>query len=104
MAASATEMVVRLVLDGSLSLTDMEVERRPYHRNCSCALHNLKLGASSSAAACCSKQNKLLFPKKKSWTAGCSLLSSMASPTSIKMLSSHAKNSLLSDPTFQLEA
>ncbi|TXG60808.1 hypothetical protein EZV62_012171 [Acer yangbiense] len=80
MAASATEMVVRLVFDGCLLLPDMEVERRPYHRNCGCALHNLK--GRDSSYGYCSKQNKVIFHKKTSWSsAGCSSLLSMASPS-----------------------
>ncbi|KAJ0015000.1 hypothetical protein Pint_20566 [Pistacia integerrima] len=47
--------------DCSLSLDDVDIERRPYHKNCSCALHKLK-GICSDA---CSKQNSISFPKKK---------------------------------------
>ncbi|XVF47953.1 hypothetical protein PTKIN_Ptkin03bG0150900 [Pterospermum kingtungense] len=55
------EMMLRCVLEGSLVMQEMEVERRPYHRNCSCALHNLK-GVFSSA---CSRTRNLSFSKKK---------------------------------------
>ncbi|XVE63590.1 hypothetical protein DITRI_Ditri07aG0032000 [Diplodiscus trichospermus] len=65
---AAAEMMLRCVLDGSLVMQEMEVERRPYHRNCSCALHNLK-GVCSSA---CSRSRNISFSKKKTWN-DCSL-------------------------------
>ncbi|KAK2646646.1 hypothetical protein Ddye_021841 [Dipteronia dyeriana] len=54
MAASATEMVVRSVFDGCLSLPEVEVEQRSYHRNYEYALHNLK--GSDSSYGYCSKR------------------------------------------------
>lgn len=60
MAARAAETMLRYVFDGCLSMQDTEIERRPYHRNCSCAMHKLK-GASSGA---CSHQRKISFPEK----------------------------------------
>ncbi|KAG6676716.1 hypothetical protein I3843_15G156900 [Carya illinoinensis] len=64
MAAGAAETMLRCVFDGCLSMQDKEIERRPYHRNCSCAMHNLK-GASSSD---CFHQRKISFPNKHSRT------------------------------------
>ncbi|GMI97619.1 hypothetical protein HRI_003431200 [Hibiscus trionum] len=76
MAAGATaETMLRSVLAGSLVMQEFEVERRPYHKNCGCALHNLK-GICSSA---CSRARNLSFPKKNNWrNIDCSL--SMANP------------------------
>ena len=65
---AAAEMMLRCVLEGSLVMQEIEVERRPYHRNCSCALHNLK-GVCSSA---CSRTRNISFSKKKTWN-DCSL-------------------------------
>ncbi|KAK8595723.1 hypothetical protein V6N13_000416 [Hibiscus sabdariffa] len=77
MAAGTTaETVLRCVLAGSLVMQEFEVERRPYHQNCSCALHNLK-GICSSG---CSRARNLYFSKKKTWRNDCSL--SMANPQS----------------------
>jgi hypothetical protein len=53
-------MMLKCVFNGSISLHDMEIERRPYHRNCSCALH--KLGNVCSNAY--SQHRKISFPKK----------------------------------------
>ncbi|XWS70801.1 hypothetical protein CRYUN_Cryun03dG0080200 [Craigia yunnanensis] len=65
---AAAEMMLRCVLEGSLMMQEIDVERRPYHRNCSCALHNLK-GDCSSA---CSRTRNISFSKKKTWK-DCSL-------------------------------
>lgn len=32
------------VFDGTLSISEMQKERRPYHKQCSCGLHNLSDG------------------------------------------------------------
>ncbi|KAK6248276.1 hypothetical protein QUC31_019841 [Theobroma cacao] len=61
---AAAEMMLRCVLEGSLVMQEIEIERRPYHRNCSCALHNLK-GVCSSA---CSRTRSISFSKKKTWS------------------------------------
>ncbi|XWS70798.1 hypothetical protein CRYUN_Cryun03dG0079900 [Craigia yunnanensis] len=63
MATGAAKMMLRCVLEGSLAMYDIEIERRPYHRNCSCALHNLK-GVCSSA---CSRTRNISYPKKQAW-------------------------------------
>ncbi|GMJ15637.1 hypothetical protein HRI_005232900 [Hibiscus trionum] len=67
--AAAAETMLRCVLEGSLLMQEMEVERRPYHRNCSCALHGLKASVCSSA---CSRTRKISFTKRKTWN-DCSL-------------------------------
>ena len=76
MASGAVEMMLRCVFDGCLSMQDMEIERRPYHRNCSCQLHKSK-GASSINT--CPNQRNVSFPMRHSWTS-CSL--SMAASNS----------------------
>ncbi|GMJ07249.1 hypothetical protein HRI_004394100 [Hibiscus trionum] len=69
--AAAEMMVLRCVLQGSLAMHEIEVERRPYHRNCSCALHNLKGVVRSSG---CSRARNVSFSKKKTWGNDCFLL------------------------------
>ncbi|OMO52293.1 hypothetical protein CCACVL1_29275 [Corchorus capsularis] len=64
--AGAGEMMLRCVLDGSLRMQETEIERRPYHRNCSCALHNLK-GTICSSSSSCSRSRTISFSKKKTW-------------------------------------
>jgi len=56
MANGAAEMV-------SLSTYyNMDMERRPYHRNCSCALHKLK---GTDCSTCYNSKYVVSFPKKK---------------------------------------
>ncbi|KAK3025807.1 hypothetical protein RJ639_040713 [Escallonia herrerae] len=42
MSTAAAEMMLHCVLGGTLSMHDMNIERRLYHKNCSCALHKSK--------------------------------------------------------------
>ncbi|GAA0164450.1 hypothetical protein LIER_43683 [Lithospermum erythrorhizon] len=42
MAAGVVELLFQCVFVGSLSIKDTDKERRPYHKNCSCALHTLQ--------------------------------------------------------------
>lgn len=62
MAAGAAEMMVRCVFDGSISMHDIEIERRLYHRNCGCALHSLKAVCSNG---CSPQRSYISFPKKQ---------------------------------------
>ncbi|KAB2618839.1 hypothetical protein D8674_014708 [Pyrus ussuriensis x Pyrus communis] len=55
-------MMFQSVFEGSLSMRNTEIERRPYHKNCSCALHS-KSGVCSNTC-----QWNLSFAKKQSWT------------------------------------
>ncbi|KAG4140949.1 hypothetical protein ERO13_D06G048766v2 [Gossypium hirsutum] len=63
MATGATAEMIRCVLESSLVMQEIEVERRPYHRNCSCALHNLK-GICSSAFCSRSRNASMGFSFK----------------------------------------
>lgn len=67
MATGACQMILRCVFEGSISLNDMEIERRPYHKNCGCALHNLN----GICANACPQQRSVSFTKKTSWTDSC---------------------------------
>ncbi|MBA0625937.1 hypothetical protein Godav_003681 [Gossypium davidsonii] len=69
MATGTAELMFRCVFEGSISMQDCLTERRPCHRNCQCALHNLK-GVCSST--CTSPTTNISFPKKQKW-GDCSL-------------------------------
>ncbi|EEF38885.1 conserved hypothetical protein [Ricinus communis] len=68
MATGAANLMLQCVFDGSISMHDIEIERRPYHRNCDCALH--KFNAVNLNA--CSRKRNIKFPTKKTSTH-CSL-------------------------------
>ncbi|KAI3694839.1 hypothetical protein L1987_77820 [Smallanthus sonchifolius] len=42
MATRAARMLQYCVFEGSLSMSEMDKQCRPYHKNCSCALHRPK--------------------------------------------------------------
>ncbi|KAI3781992.1 hypothetical protein L2E82_12022 [Cichorium intybus] len=42
MATGAAAIMLHCVFEGSLSMSEIDKERRPYHKNCSCALHRPK--------------------------------------------------------------
>ncbi|KAL2481210.1 hypothetical protein Adt_34176 [Abeliophyllum distichum] len=77
MATGAADLMFRHVFEGSLSMCDIDIERRPYHRNCTCALHKQK-GTCSKAV---SHSRNISFPKKELWNK-CSLISVSASTVS----------------------
>ncbi|BFG38636.1 hypothetical protein CerSpe_249100 [Prunus speciosa] len=49
-SAGVAGMMFQCVFEGSLSMRDSEIERRPYHKNCSCALHRSEGDACSNAS------------------------------------------------------
>ncbi|WMV36550.1 hypothetical protein MTR67_029935 [Solanum verrucosum] len=61
MATVAAAMMLQCVFDGSLSMSDMNIERRPYHKNCSCALHKQK----GDNPTTCVHSRYISFPKRR---------------------------------------
>ncbi|KAK1418434.1 hypothetical protein QVD17_27579 [Tagetes erecta] len=51
------------VYGGCISTSDMGGQQRPYHCNCSCALHK------SSAGHCAHVASKVSYPMRRSWSA-----------------------------------
>ncbi|KAG8367526.1 hypothetical protein BUALT_Bualt16G0081000 [Buddleja alternifolia] len=80
MATGAADFMFRCVFDGSLSMSDMNIERRPYHKNCKCALHIVKGECSRTG----SQQRNISFPRKElrtshSLSVSASIISSQSS-------------------------
>ncbi|XAR50732.1 hypothetical protein NMG60_11005144 [Bertholletia excelsa] len=63
MGIGEAEVAMHCIIDGSISMFDMDIERRPYHRYCSCALHKSKVFCSN----CCHQIRNISFPQKKPW-------------------------------------
>ncbi|KAK9130514.1 hypothetical protein Sjap_011001 [Stephania japonica] len=61
-------MVMNCLYEGCLSVSDAEVERRPYHRNCGCALH--RSGGGGGGGGGC-RRKKISYPMRRSWSEGC---------------------------------
>lgn len=70
-SAGASQFIPRGVFEGSISGHDKRVERRPYHKNCDCALHNLKKGICNKA--CPQQRLYVPFTKKTTPWNGCSI-------------------------------
>ncbi|XP_048335759.1 uncharacterized protein LOC125423919 [Ziziphus jujuba] len=75
-AAAPGDGVFRCVFDGSIAGCDTGIERRPYHRNCSCALHKSRNHCSHGWQ----KSKNVSYPMRRAWSEGC--LSLVASPNS----------------------
>ncbi|PSS36135.1 Mucin-5AC like [Actinidia chinensis var. chinensis] len=54
------------VFDGCLSGSDTEIKQRPYHRNCSCALHRSR-GLCPHASPRCAHVS---YPIRRTWSEG----------------------------------
>ncbi|KAK3025804.1 hypothetical protein RJ639_040710 [Escallonia herrerae] len=63
MSTAAAEMMLQCILGGTLSLNDMDIKRRPYHKNCSCALHKSK----AARPTACLQHGNISFPRKQQW-------------------------------------
>ncbi|KGN65216.1 hypothetical protein Csa_019753 [Cucumis sativus] len=51
------------VFDGSLSLQSFLIERRPYHRNCGCALHDDRIRNGAACSHALKSKNSVSFLK-----------------------------------------
>ncbi|KAI3907705.1 hypothetical protein MKW98_016349 [Papaver atlanticum] len=82
MAAAAAEGLIRCVFEGCISTSDTDIERRPYHKNCTCALHRSSSKSSSAATTNCNSKKKLSYPMRRSWSEGCLALAAANSSSS----------------------
>ncbi|KAI4344234.1 hypothetical protein L6164_011484 [Bauhinia variegata] len=78
---AAADGLFRSVFEGCISGYDNDVERRPYHRNCGCALHSKSGKNSTRKLANC---NHVSYPMRRSWSEGSLTLmaSAHSSPSS----------------------
>ncbi|KAL7221811.1 hypothetical protein ACSBR1_023703 [Camellia fascicularis] len=63
---AAGDGLLRGVFEGCISGSDTGIQRRPYHRNCTCALHKSR-GHCSHASRC----TNVSYPIRRSWSEGC---------------------------------
>ncbi|KAL4571407.1 hypothetical protein LXL04_018166 [Taraxacum kok-saghyz] len=66
------------VFGGCISSESFGIERRPYHRNCTCALHK-----SGETHCHHSPHHKVTYPIRRSWSEGClvAMVTSAAAPS-----------------------
>ncbi|XP_057968343.1 uncharacterized protein LOC131157903 [Malania oleifera] len=82
MASGAADGLLRCVFEGCISGVDTAVDRRPYHRNCGCALHKSRRGAKCPHSL--SRSPNVSYPIRRAWSEGCLALAASAhsSPSS----------------------
>ncbi|KAB5514557.1 hypothetical protein DKX38_028463 [Salix brachista] len=95
MATGSADGFFRYVYDGCLSGGDMGMDRRPYHRNCRCALHKSKENCPHALPRC----KNVSYPIKRSWSEGSLALMVAANSSSSSSSSCHSSPS--SSPSLQ---
>ncbi|KAJ9548544.1 hypothetical protein OSB04_021087 [Centaurea solstitialis] len=68
MATGAARMMFQCVFEGSLSMSEKDKERRPYHKDCNCVLHKPK----DETPRACTHHGRISYSMKPSWNK-CSL-------------------------------
>ncbi|XP_051149571.1 uncharacterized protein LOC127264178 [Andrographis paniculata] len=63
---AAGDAFLRGIFEGCISGGDMGVQRRPYHRNCGCALHDSRGRCPHE-----SRSNSVSYPIRRSWSETC---------------------------------
>ncbi|RWW56045.1 hypothetical protein BHE74_00037265 [Ensete ventricosum] len=95
--AAGAEGWIKCVLDGCISAFDSEIRRRPYHRNCSCALHRSR----------CSSRHDPCHAKKISYPISSSpkrLCITIPSSSFMNAASDHARDKIEEEPWHLLQA
>ncbi|KAK6944394.1 hypothetical protein RJ641_025496 [Dillenia turbinata] len=71
---------LRGVYEGCISGNDTGIERRPYHKNCECALHKSRKHCSHTMIG----GPNISYPIRRSWSEGCLALAASvhSSPSS----------------------
>ncbi|XP_051131221.1 uncharacterized protein LOC127251533 [Andrographis paniculata] len=75
--SAAGEGLIRGLLEGCISAGDMGIERRPYHKNCKCALHKDRRSRCAHSAA----HKSISYPMRRTWSEGCLAIMANAPPS-----------------------
>lgn len=98
--ATATESMAdalfRSVYHGCIAGCDAEIDRRPYHKNCGCALHDRDNRRCSRAM---SKHNTVSYPIRRAWSEG-----SLATVAAAVSGSGSGMSSPSSSPSMEVES
>lgn len=81
MAGATADGFFRPIYEGCISGFDNCIERRPYHRNCGCALHSksrnkLLSGANNKSPI---RPNSVKYPMRRAWSEGNLVLAAASS-------------------------
>ncbi|PON67136.1 hypothetical protein TorRG33x02_237090 [Trema orientale] len=85
--AAAAEGFLRCIYEGCISGCDTAIERRPYHRNCGCALHSSGKKKSQCPHGL-PKSKNVSYPIRRAWSEGSLSLMAAASASSSSAQSS----------------
>ncbi|MED6121920.1 hypothetical protein PIB30_034779 [Stylosanthes scabra] len=99
MASGAADGLFRPIFEGSISGFDHCVERRPYHRNCSCELHNKSRngGGGGTCTHKLGRGNNVSYPMRRAWSEGSLIMvasSAHSSPSSSPAAAAASSTSL----------
>ncbi|GMY35711.1 hypothetical protein FCV25MIE_30953 [Fagus crenata] len=91
MSTGGAEGLFRCVYEGCIC-SDTGIERRPYHRNCGCALHKSGKECSHALPKC----KNVSYPIRRAWSEGSLVLaaSNYSSPSSSPAMVGAGKNQL----------
>ncbi|CAH8387017.1 unnamed protein product [Eruca vesicaria subsp. sativa] len=70
---SAADGIFRSIFEGCISGLDSAIERRPYHKNCDCALHDGAKKSQNQRRKPCRRHGSsesISFPIRRSWSEG----------------------------------
>ncbi|CAA7016852.1 unnamed protein product [Microthlaspi erraticum] len=113
---AAADGIFRCIFEGCISGLDSAIERRPYHKNCGCALHDGSRGAGKTKnqrRTSCRRHGSsesISFPIRRSWSEGnimamnfpssssSSNLQSLSSSSNLQSLSSSSSLTNLTSP------
>ncbi|KAL7093374.1 hypothetical protein ACP275_11G037100 [Erythranthe tilingii] len=82
------------MFEGCISGGDMGIQRRPYHKNCTCALHN-----SGGHCSHTSRHKNISYPIRRSWSEGSLALIGNSSPSPSSSPATAAAGGLKRTPT-----
>ncbi|XP_024010766.1 uncharacterized protein LOC112086192 [Eutrema salsugineum] len=97
----AADGIFRCIFEGCISGLDSAIERRPYHKNCGCALHDGSRGGGKSQnkrRTSCRRHGSsesISFPIRRSWSEGNILAMNFPSSSSSSNLQSLSSSSSL---------
>ncbi|KAL1194861.1 hypothetical protein V5N11_020076 [Cardamine amara subsp. amara] len=94
--ATGADGIFRNIFEGCISSCDSTIQRRPYHKNCSCALHERSHGSGSTTPCRHGRSEIVWFPIRRSWSEGNSMALHLASSSSSSNLQSLPSSSSIS--------
>ncbi|KAF2602213.1 hypothetical protein F2Q70_00024339 [Brassica cretica] len=102
---SAADGIFRCIFEGCISGLDSAIERRPYHKNCDCALHDGAKKSQNQRRKPCRRHGSsesISFPIRRSWSEGNIMAmnfpaASSSSSSNLQSLSSSSSLATLAD-------